>query len=133
MEENRELEKEALPECELTAAYVLQQIEIIRREMVNLNDELQQLARALSQTDGSEDSTEMVAEAFRDAVVARETTSQQLLTFYKNVYEDVRPRNVGDEKRRFIIDLIKSLPVSPGAECPDYGAIIHAVSGVQLD
>lgn len=133
MEENKELTESVLQEEELTAAYVLRQIEEIRREMADLGAALMQLENSLRQTDGGDGSTEMVAEAFRDAVVARETTSQQLIAFYKNVYGDIKPRDAGDEKRKFIIDLLKSLPLSPGAPCPDYGAIIHAVSGVNFD
>lgn len=129
MDENKELAEQVLPEEELTVAYVLQQIENVRKNMTYLEAALEQMQEETLQTGAKAAG----AEALRDAVMARETTNQQLIAFYRNVYEDIKPESAADAKRQFIIDLIKSVPVGPDMPEPDYGRLLHEISGLDLN
>lgn len=131
MEENRGLKEQAVPEGEMTVAYVLQQMEKIQSNMTDLNDSFYHLSE-MEEVSPVGSSVVTKAEAFRDAIMARETTNQQLIAFYKNVYEDIRPRSNADERRRFIVELIKSIPFGPNQPPIDFEGIIEAAGNIDL-
>lgn len=78
----------------LTMGYVLAQIEKIASQTAYLNETISELGKMFAATPvayAPEDIAGMAkAQALGDVVRCRETTNQQLLTFYEKVYDDLK-------------------------------------------
>lgn len=79
----------------LTMDYVLTQIENIAAQTTYLNEVVSELSKMFAPAPvayAPEDvAGKAKAEALGDVVRCRETTNQQLLTFYEKVYDDIKP------------------------------------------
>lgn len=98
MEDNVMSEEKTINEMatapNLTMGYVLAQIEKIASQTAYLNETISELGKMFAATPvayAPEDIAGMAkAQALGDVVRCRETTNQQLLTFYEKVYDDLK-------------------------------------------
>ena len=89
-------EKTTVPK--LTMDYVLTQIENIAVQTTYLNEAVSELSKMSTSTPVAYASPDVAGEAkaraLGDVVRCRETTNQQLLTFYEKVYDDLKQKPV---------------------------------------
>lgn len=85
-------------EPQLTMSYVLAQIEKIATQTAYLNETVSELGKMFAATPVANAPHDIAgqakAKALGDIVRCRETTNQQLLTFYEKVYDDLKQKPV---------------------------------------
>ncbi len=101
-------EGNANPEDKLTMSYVLEQIEKIAAQTEYLNQAIDQLGKMSDGEPGEACSPGNIAgqakaQALGDVVRCRETTNQQLLSFYTMLYTDLKqqPGSIKDTVKQF--------------------------------
>ena len=104
MEDNVMSEEKIINEktaaSKLTMNYVLAQIENIASQTAYLNETISELGKMFASTPVAYSPEDVAgaakAQALGDVVRCRETTNQQLLTFYEKVYDDLNLVKLSD-------------------------------------
>lgn len=137
MEENREAAvKSGHGQEGLTAADILKKIDELRADMNYLSDALKRIETIQEQDINLPSACEVKlvtkAEAMRDSVMARETTIQKLLAFYEKLYDDCTSDKV-TAKQKFMIELVKSVPVTSGLHAPDFSELLRTANEMDIE
>ena len=117
---------------EITAEYALAQIEKILADTQHIYEALNALKDVHSA--GPEDiGAQSAAQGMADVVRCRETTNQQLIAFYQNMYEDLKKEKATAEidpsVRQQFLDFVMATTTtaSPANELPDFTEIWNTV------
>ncbi len=117
---------------EITAEYALAQIEKILADTQHIYEALDALKDVHSA--GPEDiGAQSAAQGMADVVRCRETTNQQLIAFYQNMYEDLKKEKVNVEVdpavRQQFLDFVVATTsaASPAVGLPDFAEIWNTV------
>ena len=103
---------------EITAKYILEQIEKIRSDSKYIYDALEKLEGvALSATAG-DIGAQAKAQAIETVVQCRETTNQQMLKFYEKLYDDLMTQELDLAGKK--IELKKNTMLSVLCDIEDY-------------
>ena len=133
-ENNKTIEKaeEIKSATEITAEYALAQIEKILADTQHIYEALNALKDVHSA--GPEDiGAQSAAQGMADVVRYRETTNQQLIAFYQNMYEDLKKEKATAEidpsVRQQFLDFVMATTTtaSPANELPDFSEIWNTV------
>ncbi|MBQ8431302.1 MAG: hypothetical protein IJX28_00310 [Clostridia bacterium] len=92
-----------------TVAYILGQIEKIFDDNRHIQEALAKLGNVKSEGPGDL-GAQAKAQGIADVVKCHETTNQQLLSFYKKIYDDLTDQ--GKKRRAERVDLVKSVQLS---------------------
>ena len=117
---------------EITAEYALAQIEKILADTQHIYEALYALRDVQSKGPGDL-GAQGVAQGIADVVRCRETTNQQLIAFYQNMYEDLKKEKATAEidpsVRQQFMDFVMATTTtaSPASELPDFSEIWNTV------
>ena len=117
---------------QITAEYALAQIEKILADTQHIYEALNALKDVHSA--GPEDiGAQSAAQGMADVVRCRETTNQQLIAFYQDMYEDLKKEKATAEidpsVRQQFLDFVADVTTtaSPASELPDFSEIWNTV------
>ena len=117
---------------EITAEYALAQIEKILADTQHIYEALYALRDVQSKGPGDL-GAQGVAQGIADVIRCRETTNQQLIAFYQNMYEDLKKEKATAEidpsVRQQFLDFVlaTTTTASPANELPDFSEIWNTV------
>lgn len=117
---------------EITAEYALAQIEKILADTQHIYEALYALRDVQSKGPGDL-GAQGVAQGIADVIRCRETTNQQLIAFYQNMYEDLKKEKANVEVdpsvRQQFLDFVMATTTtaSPASELPDFSEIWNTV------
>lgn len=101
MSENKEM---------LTVNYLLEQIEKIAAQTDHIHDAIEQVAKLDYGAQECGSPPDDRATALADIVRCRETTNQQLITFYQKLYDDLKPSPSLEERKFALLEQMAQNP-----------------------
>ncbi len=133
LENNTTIEKvEETKHTEITVDYALAQIEKILADTQHIQEALYALRDVQSKGPG-DIGAQGIAQGIADVVRCRETTNQQLIAFYRDMYEELKTEKATAEVdpavRQQFLDFVMATTTnaSPASELPDFAEIWNTV------